>query len=411
MDARRRAWRAPLSLYVAGLLWAVAAPSAYGAGYAINAHGAASAGVGGASTARVDLPQAAIVNPAASLYAPGVSVGVEGLLGGLTHTSTSGVETPSEGAGSGVPNLSASLAWESFGLSASLHAPFGSSVAWPQGWAGRYESTGSSLSVLELGLNGAWRPHPDVSVSLGVKGQRLSFETSRAISTARQGADASVRVDGQSLGVAGQASVLWRATGALHVGATLRSATTHEARGVADFERVPVELDARARDSRATTTLVLPWRAVAGAAYVFEAGTLSADVELWGWGAVDTLRVDFDDEGVEDVEQPRAWSNTVSARAGYEHQVGQQWVVRVGGSWDTSPIPPQTLGASSPGSSRWGLHTGAGWDITPELRLDVAAQWLGLLTRASTNSSGLPGSYGGRVVVLSANVSWWMDAL
>lgn len=398
-----------VGLFCALMVLTIGAPVAYAAGYAVSAHGAAASGLGGAATARLDSPQAAILNPAASLFAPGVSVGGAVLFPALAHTGADGVGTSSEAGPSAIPNVSAALAWESFGVSASVHAPFGSSVAWPDGWAGRYESLGSSLSVLELGLNGAWRPHSDVSLSVGVKGQRLSFETSRAIGTARQGEDAFVRIDGQSLGVSGQVSALWRATGALHMGAMIRTATTHDARGVADFDQVPIELDARARDSRATTTFVLPWRAVLGGAYLFESGTLSVDLELWGWGSVDALRVDFEDEGLDDVTQPRDWSNTMTARVGYEHQLGEDWVARVGGSWDTSPIPQETLGASSPGSSRWGLHAGAGWDMSESLRLDVGVEWVGILERATTSPAALLGTYGGRVGVASANVSWMLD--
>ena len=388
---------------------------AQAAGFAVHEQGAASAALGGAATARPDLADAQYYNAAAWAVGSRASLSVAALWPTLSNQASDG-QTQTEATTSAIPSLGAGLAWRDVaglgwgdaGLGLSLGAPFGSSVRWPQGWPGRYDSEQTSLQVLELGLSGAWRPQPWVSLGAGLRAQRLGFSTQRALDVARPEQDARVRIDGASSALAWQGALLLWPTSALTVGLSWRSGSAHLARGAARFEDVPLELESRARDSATTTRFDLPGRLALGLAYrLGGATTLSLDAERFGWGVVDALRVDFEDPALTDLTQPRGWRATWALKLGAERAFfAQRMVARAGFFIDPSPAPANTLGASSPDGDRVGGALGAGLAVGQGLRVDVSLGYTAILERQTTQELGRQGRYAGRILSGALGLAW-----
>lgn len=383
-----------------------AASVALGAGFAINEQGASSAALGGAATARADLPERGFYNPAAYALSSSMSLSLAMINPSLYNQAATGT-TESESSLSPVPALYGGVNLGDFGLGLSLNAPFGSGAEWPKGWAGRYDSQGSSLQVLELGASGAWRPLKPLAISAGVRLQSLSFETARAIDVVNPDQDASVTITGSDSAVTWMASALFMPIKPLTLGLSYRAGAEHAASGVADFSDVPIELESRAHDSRATTGFKLPGRLALGAAYDLGPGVLSLDVEYWRWSVVKAQVVDFEDEQLTDVVAARDWSDTFTLRAGYEHRVlPKRLVMRAGFFYDPTPAPAQTLGASSPDGDRIGATLGAGLALPLDLEANLSLGYTALLARSSESPTAQPGEYGGRLLVAVFGVAW-----
>lgn len=398
-------WRGGLCSLAASLV-VCASSVAYAAGFAVNEQGAASAALGGAATARADLPERGFYNPAAYALGSSMSLSLALISPSLYNKASTGT-TESESTTSAVPALYGGVNLGDFGFGLSLNAPFGSGLTWPNGWDGRYDSQSSSLQVLELGASAAWRPLKPLVLSAGVRLQSLSFETARAIDVVNPSQDASVTIKGSDSAVTWMASVLVMPIKPLTLGLSYRAGADHEAQGTADFKDVPIELEARAHDSRATTGFKLPGRLALGAAYDLGPGILSLDVEYWRWSVVKAQVVDFEDESLSDVVAARDWSDTFTLRAGYEQRVlPERLVARAGFFYDPTPAPIQTLGASSPDGDRVGGTLGAGLSLPLDLEANLSLGYTALLARESANPTAQPGEYGGRLLVATFGLAW-----
>lgn len=389
------------------LALALCAPQlAQAAGFALNEQGASSAALGGAATARHDLAESYYYNPAALALGSKAAASVAVLSPALYNQASTGT-TDTLGATSAVPSVGGGATFGGFGAGLSLGVPFGSGVTWPQGWQGRYDSMGSSLRVLELGAHGAYRPFKPLAIGASLRLQSLSFQTSRAIDVVRPGQDASVSITGDDSAISYGLSLLVMPIKPLTLGLSFRAGASHQAAGVADFKDVPIELEGRAHDTAASTGFELPGRLAIGAAYVLGDGTISADVEYWRWGVVRELVVDFEDESMDDVVQPRQWSDTFSARLGYEHQLLKGRLrPRAGLFYDPSPAPAATLGASSPDGDRVGASVGAGVALGFGLSANFSLGYTAILARQTQNPNAQQGQYGGRILSGVLGVAW-----
>jgi long-chain fatty acid transport protein len=388
--------------------------TAHAGGFAISEQGATSGALAGAVTARQDLPEAGFYNPASYIAKDGIKpFSFTGVLGAtllrptIQHTSPDGEVTQVGPENTPVPRLHLGGGVGMFGGSLSLDVPFGSSIDWGEDWAGRYEIKSSSLQVLELGANVAVRPIRFLSLSGGVRLQSSTLGIARDIDVADPERDTSVNITGSAAGVGGQASLLLRPIEQFTIGFSYRSRVTHNFEGVANFDDVPIELEDRAHDTQMTTRFVMPGRFAFGLAFDHGSGTASADVEYFTWSSTEQLVIDFEDEQMDDVVQPRGWKNTLALRLGYEHRLLADLIaLRAGFAYDAPPVPDQTVGPSSPDGPRITGALGAGVRAPFGLLANVSASYTKISEREVVNEASLPGSYEGSFLALGLDIGF-----
>lgn len=377
------------------------------AGFAIADQGAASSALGGAVTARTDIPEGGFYNPSAYTMTPGTWVYLgAGVLAPTLTWDGPDASASTDFALATPPQVHITHAFDFLAVHLGLTVPFGSSLAWPDRWPGRYEVQETRLQVFELAQDVAVRPLQELSVSAGYRVQLGSLGIVRAIDVARPGRDARVGLSAGGLGFAWAASALYVPTPSLQLGLSVRSGSSIEMRGDADFQDVPIELESRAHDTRFGTTLKTPWRVAAGVALPLQDMQISADVEVWTWSSFDALEIDFEDPGVEDTRLDRDWSNTVSVRFGYEYKLLENDALRLraGFAWDPSPANPATLGPSSPDSNRISGALGASWDWGT-LAGHGSVGYTGFLGADAVGEYAFEGRYGGGLWSLNLGVS------
>jgi len=374
---------------------------AHAGGFAIDEQSVVAGGTGGASTARSDDAGAAWYDPAALADGGGWRVGVNlvAAMASLHAEDPAGEWTAdTEGGVAPVPNLH--LAWASgvWAAGVAVGVPFGGDVRWPADWAGKGEIVASQLQVVRIApfvgwSAGRYRLAGGVHVDLAHMGIERGLDF---IDT-----DGDVQIDLRGAGIGADLSA-WADLGDVDVGVSYKSRTAVPLSGEADFT-APIAFEMKLADQEARSTLHLPDRIAAGAAYTRGALTALADVEVTLWGVNDELVVDFTEDQTPDARQVNGWRTTTALRAGAEYRV-RKGVARAGGYYDPTPTSPDHAAPSSPDSSRIGATLGGSYPLSPRVTLDGSYGFMHLVGQTSDNPESLMATYTGNAHFLGLAV-------
>lgn len=374
-------------------------------GFAVATQSATAGGTGAAGTARDDDAGAAWYNPAALADGAGLRVGI-GLLAArpsLTARAMDGSwETHNDAGWSTPPHVSASVAAGDFAAGVWAGVPFGSGVAWPEDWPGRFEIVRSQIEVFRVAPFAAWR-FGRVRVALGAHADFARMRVARQLDFIDVEGDVAVDLDGHGAGV--DAAVFVRARPDLDLGATYKSRTSIDLDGGADFD-APDAFEAKTMDQPARSHLTLPDRIALGGAWRHGPWRALADIEIATWSVYDEVVIDFDNDATPDARQINDWRTTVGLRAGAEWAFARNWVARAGAYYDPTPARDETLAPSSPDSSRIGATAGASVALGGGWRVDAFAEYMRLLGRTAANDNALAAEYGGHAQLVGFGVRY-----
>lgn len=407
---RIRAWRRWMLGAAFGVFGAVgAAASAQAAGFAVGEQGAAALGVGGAATARSDLGEAGFYNPAAWGFAKrlNLAAGISGIDASIAHVDpATGTRTEAETSLETPPYFHAGFRFGDFAAGLSFEVPFGSGLAWPDDWSGRFDVTKIRLQIFEFAGTLVWRPIPELAIAVGPRVQRATVEYGRQIDALDT--EGRVELGGDATGVGGQFALLYRPIEPLSFGLSYRSRVRLDFEGTAVFSDIPIELQQKAHDQTVKTQLTLPDRVALGAAWQIGEGSASLDVIYWSWSTFEEFGIDFEDAATPDVSQPRDWHDSVSVRAGWEQRgLLDGLALRVGLAFDPTPSPTDTLSPSLPDGSRLIPTLGVGYSFAQDLQLNIAYARVFFLGARATGEA-YPGDYeaSANIVSLGINYAW-----
>lgn len=389
------------------ILLAAPSPAAAG-GFAVAEQSASAGGAGGTGAARSDDPSAAWYNPAALVDGAGVRIGA-GLTAAMASLHAEAMDDSwseeTEQGASPLPSLQASWAGGDWAAGLSLGIPFGADVAWPEDWAGRHEIIASRILVVRAAPFVGWRRGPwRVAGGLHVDTGEMRLRRSLDFIDTEGDVQLSLRGTGVGLHLAAFLRAAERAHSHLDLGLTYKSRTSIDLAGEANFT-TPDAFSLKAADQDASSSLTLPDRLTAGAAWQRGAWTFLADLELTAWQVRDRVVIDFSREETPDVTQQADWNATVTVRGGVEWR-GGPWVARGGLYRDPSPSPATTLSPSSPDSSRLGGSLGVGRALGASWALDAFYGFLRLDERASENPDSMAARYGGHAQLVGAGLRY-----
>ncbi|MBI3184323.1 MAG: outer membrane protein transport protein [Myxococcales bacterium] len=383
----------------------LAAGAAHAAGFALDTHGARATGMATAVASQIDDASAAFYNPAGlaqgkrlelmlgdTLILPTIQVvGPSG-----TPTTISGMSPP--------PHLFAAYGiTEELSAGLGVFAPFGASSKWPADWEGRQRTLVSSLQVFTVNPELAYRPHESVRAGVGLQVVRSAVVLERG--TDFVDSTGTVTLGGATWGTGFNAGV--QATVVpelLSLGVSYRSPVTLAFAGGVQFTGVPVELSSRMKDQGVSTQITLPDVVMAGVSSKPMKGlTVAFDVNYFAWSKFQELAFTFDDPDLNSSLQKR-WRDTINFHLGAEYAVSDELQVRIGGVFDPTPSPADTLTPDIPDADRIKVAAGAGY------RFDAFAADLGyqlvLLNSTTSTSPFFPATYSGMAHVLGLTLSY-----
>lgn len=380
-----------------GASWALAlllllSPSVtFASGYAVYEQGVAAMANGGALTARANDPSALYFNPAGILQLDGVN-----LYGGATPIFRGGSSVRSSSSGltfhqeSGVSwpaflfatqRISPRFAW---GIA--LTTPSGIETEWGPEFEGRFIARRSSLRLLHLNPNIAYRLTPSWSMAVGLGIAHVTVEElSRQIDLAPlgyPGEEGLSVLSGSGTAVGANAAVRYRAASGLCWGASYRSGVRPQLAGGVEFHSIPAPLAPLFPSGAARARFPVPPSLATGIGFM-SAGAWEGELDLvWtGWSVFDWLRVDLAHNTsfmgvpiVSDIAQWEDWANTYAVRAGVARHLTPSQTVRAGTYFDKSPVAAAHVRPRLPDADRISVQVGYGYRTRQGFVLDLAYQ-------------------------------------
>jgi len=380
--------------------------TARAAGFAIVEQSALAGGTGGAGVARASDPAAAWFNPAAASSRPGLaaSAGLLVLMPGIQAAALDGSFDEHLVTGARLPpQVYVSYTRGPVAGGAALNVPFGSSVVWSEGWAGRYQAVSSRLQVVRVAPFVAWS-FGRLRIGAGMHVDVATLQIERSLDFLDT--DGSLSLDLTDVGFGGHASVHLDLGSMISLGASYKSRTLLTLEGSARFE-APLAFSGKAHDQRARVGYTLPDLLTLGVEVrPHRAVSAVLDLGLTIWSVYDRLLIDFEDDATTDAEQANDWQTRLSVRTGAEYRPLRWLTLRLGLFYDPSPVPAETLVPSSPDSHRLGLTLGLGVDLPFGLALDTFYGYVHMLGQSADNAENLQAEYGGRIQLLGLGLRY-----
>ncbi len=405
------------------------APSARAQGFSVYEHDACAMARGGTAVAApCNTASAVFFNPAGVL---GVGAKPWTLQGGVTLIQPVGsftdsltrVQTDLKKATYPVPSGYLSHQFSSrFAAAIGVFAPYGLTTEWPVDFAGRYLAYKTTLASIYVQPTVAVELTRGVQLGVGVDYVHASAQVHRRLDASAQtetasgqtitlamlgvppGTDfADVFFDVSGDGWGGHAGLLWKATDQLTFGIRYLSQVKVNFSGNATFTPVATGITLAAGDpllggllpagtsletalfaqggskiakQGASTTVTMPDQLVAGVAFkVTPKLTLMADWQYTDWAKFQDLALHLDaaDTTLTEYEHYMA---TNAFRAAFDWQATRSIALRGGFLTHKGASPDQTVTPMLPEGQRFEGTVGAGIQVTPALRLDVAYQYI-----------------------------------
>jgi long-chain fatty acid transport protein len=279
-----------------------------------------------------------------------------------------------------------------------VDAPFGLRTDWDPGWVGRYQAVVSDLKSVNVNPSIAVKLLDTLSLGAGFSAQYTHVKLTNfldlgslcvvqqglppaacsAVGLAPQGADAFVKLTGDSWGFGWNVGALWEPRPGTRIGVTYRSRVQHELEGDADFSvprkaRPLIRPTGQLRDTGVTAPVEFPDSAsLAGFHQLTPAVALMADVTWTHWDRFTSLFANFDNPRQTDFTIPEEWQDTFRVALGTRWDVTDRWSVRAGFAWDQTTISTREhRDPRIPDSDRYWLAAGAGYQLTDAIRVDA----------------------------------------
>jgi long-chain fatty acid transport protein len=402
------------TLIIAVTILAPATASA--GGYLVPSSAPREVGLGQAATAAQDGPEAIFLNTAAVAGQEGFAAGIGGeVLNNRTDwsdptlgsASQSQTNTPVGLALTYGAKLDGGMAW---GAGIGFGVPAGGSIGWPEGWAGQESIQSVKQQVFAIGGGAAFQPLPFLRFGATYVRFQATEELNQKINFLDHFADATIGLSGgaNSFGLAAELKV---PTVPLAFGVTYVHKAELELDGDAHFTDVPPAFQTLLHDQGVTHTVVIPSLFTIGAAYEAMPGLkLMANYEFEGWSIYHEDH--FVGESGFTVTVPRDYNNAHVIRAAGEYArtpFMPQLTLRAGVLRSISEQPEETISPSLTDASSWAVSIGAGYNIMPNLRIDVGYQHAFFDTVTARGEEAFPGSYDTNVDIISLGVGWKSD--
>jgi long-chain fatty acid transport protein len=296
-----------------------------------------------------------------------------------------------------------------FGFSA--NSPFGLTSNYGSDWMGRYHAMKSTMTIVEVAGNVAWRLSPRWSLGAAIVGRHVDATLSNAVDFGAIGAayhlpgfapgaqDGIATVKGSQWRAGYKVGVLFEASPVFRVGAAYHSAIDFRLKGEVAYQGVPAALAGSFKDGGATPIANQPGTAMLGVAWdATPALTLQAEAARTFWSHFQDIRIAFG-SGQADSLTPEHWQDSWFLALGLTWHPAGAWTLRTGVALDQTPTTDAFRTPRIPDGERFWVSAGAGYAFSKAFSVDLGCSHLFVKNSALalTASPGGPDFFRGTI--------------
>ncbi|MGB1206610.1 MAG: OmpP1/FadL family transporter [Chitinophagales bacterium] len=290
--------------------------------------------------------------------------------------------------------------WSQFSFGLAVNTPFGSSVAYPDEWVGRFLAQKVSLTTILIQPSLSINVQDKLGVGVGLSYGIGNFSIQRAAPLYdNNGTEGKLNLEGSGRGAG------------LNIGVYVEPIEEKLAFGVSYRTTIGVPLEngdatfdvppAVANLFPATTFssfVTLPDIMSFGLTYYTStqqgntdksrASFVSIEVNRAGWSVYEELKFDFAEPvgGATSLASARQYEDNYSFRLGYQHFMNEKITLRAGTAYDLSAAPDCCVTPETPDANKLSFSVGATIRPTDKIDIDASFVWVEASERTTINT-------------------------
>ncbi|MDI6804435.1 MAG: outer membrane protein transport protein [Bacteroidota bacterium] len=396
----------------------------FAGGFQINEHGAKAMGMGGAFTGLASDPSAIFFNPAGLSFQKGANImlGTTLIFPSTTFTPKGSTQDAKMKSQIFYPsNIYGTYTMDdglAFGIG--VYNPYGLGTVWDKDWVGSRIATKTELQTFFINPSVSYKFNEQLSFGIGVSYVLANVELSFRVPTFRtllpptpSTTDGTASLEADGNGINFNAGIIYRPFDNLMLGLAYRHSTKLELEGTAKFTDMNA-LQSFFPGGDGSTEITLPLNLTFGAAIdVTKELTVSTDIQFIGWSSYDSLVVKITEGPASPLgvlqkgsTSIKDWKNAFILRWGVEYRF-ENWSLRGGLVFDVTPQPLHKTEPMLPDGNRGEAMLGIGYNITENIMIDAAYQFIKLEQRAVVYSDiNFLGTYKSDAHLFGINVGY-----
>lgn len=267
------------------------------------------------------------------------------------------------------PILEDKTLWGGIGVS----APFGLANDYGNTWFGRYDSTETELTVINISPVLAYKVNEKFSIGGGVDISYADAEL-KSIATPAPGVTGTSTLEGDDISVGYNLGVTYKPWDGTTFGAHYRSGIDHKLDGSISLAGTPGGV--ADFSAPGTAGLSLPDIATFGVEQAIQPNwRVMGQLSWYGWNQFERIRA-VTDAGVELQNQPQDYQNTLAFSVGTEYDFNDIWTGRLGYQYDPTPTTDSGRTTRTPDGNRNWFTAGATYNYSESMSFDFAAVYI-----------------------------------
>ena len=356
--------------------------SIFAGGYRVSIQGQRALAMGHTGVAVVNSAELAFFNPAGLVFLENkinISAGVSGIISNVKYQNLDTRQAFETDNPISTPlNLYATYkVTDYFSAGLAVYTPYGSSVEWPDNWAGA--GLVNNIELRAIFINPVLSLKVNDALSFGggpifVTGG-VNFNRNIEVAPGAEGVNGPSQIEVDASGVTAwgwKASMLFRPTDKLNIGASYQSKIDLDAKGgdvsFVNAPQIPTKFDA---------SLPLPAELTLGLSYkVTDKLLLAFDYNRAYWSAYESLTLNFSNSTLPPSVNARNYENADTYRFGAQYDINDKITVRAGYYYDESPVASGFFAPETPRNDSNGYTTGFTYNINDKLAIDASFLFL-----------------------------------
>lgn len=246
-----------------------------------------------------------------------------------------------------------------------VNAPFGLKTEYDDNWLGRFQGVKSELKTININPALSFKFNDQLSLGFGVSAMWADAELTSAVNLG--GSERTSKVRGHDWGFGFNLGAIYQATADTRIGLAYRSKVEQHLEGDVKFSIS----NGPTPNSGVRADVTLPESlSVSAFSRLNDAWDLMGDVTWTRWSQFQELAI-YRNSGALLSRTVENWDNTLRYSVGVNYHYSDAIKLRAGLAFDEEAISTQFRTVRIPGNDRKWLALGAGWQVTPDSKLDI----------------------------------------